>query len=65
MPEGRGAQRSHHIKVVKPSHPKNMPQQSMERFGMSIRLACITFSISETCYRYQAKLSDDNVVIAG
>jgi len=31
---------------------------------MSIRLACITFSISETCYRYQAKLADDNAVIA-
>ncbi len=41
-----------------------MALQAMERFGMSIRLACITFSISETCYRYQARLADDNVVIA-
>ena len=41
-----------------------MAQQAMEQFGMSIRLACITFSISETCYRYQAKLSDDNALIA-
>ena len=35
----------------------------MEQFGMSTRLACITFLISETCYRYQAKLSDDNALI--
>lgn len=41
-----------------------MAQQAMEQFGMSIRLACIIFSISETCYRYQAKLADDNAVIA-
>ena len=41
-----------------------MAQQAMEQFGMSIRLACITFSISETCYRYQAKLADDNAMIA-
>ena len=27
-------------------------------------LACRAFSISETCYRYQAKLSDDNALIA-
>ena len=30
----------------------------------SIRLACQTFSISETCYRYQAKLKHKNAVIA-
>ena len=31
---------------------------------MSIRLACTAFSISETCYRYQPKLSDENAEIA-
>jgi len=31
---------------------------------ISIRLACETFCISETCYRYQAKLSGDNALIA-
>lgn len=31
---------------------------------MSIHAACIAFSISETCYRYQAKLSSENAVIA-
>lgn len=32
---------------------------------VSIRLACITFGISETCYRYQDKLSAENEEIAG
>jgi putative transposase len=31
---------------------------------MSIRQACITFSVSETCYRYQTKHSDENALIA-
>jgi len=31
---------------------------------MSIRLACITFGVSQTCYRYQAKRCDENAVIA-
>lgn len=31
---------------------------------MSIRKACQAFSISETCYRYQAKFSDENAWIA-
>ena len=31
---------------------------------MSIRQACVSFAISETCYRYVARLSDENAVIA-
>ncbi len=31
---------------------------------VSIRLACCAFSVSETCYRYQPKLSDENAKIA-
>ncbi len=31
---------------------------------ISIRRACRLFSVSETCYRYQPKLSDDNALIA-
>ena len=41
-----------------------MAQQATEQFGMSIHLACIAFSISETCYRYEAKLSEENEFIA-
>lgn len=32
--------------------------------GISIQLACETFATSETCYRYQPKLSDENIEIA-
>lgn len=32
--------------------------------GLSIRRACRLFSISETCYRYEAKLSSENTFIA-
>ena len=31
---------------------------------MSIRVACVAFGISETCYRYQAKCSAENTEIA-
>jgi len=31
---------------------------------LSIRAACAAFTISETCYRYRAKLSDENGLIA-
>ena len=36
----------------------------MARDGISIRLACITFGISQTCFRYQPKLDGENAVIA-
>ena len=31
---------------------------------VSIRLACSLFHVSETCYRYQARLSTENLEIA-
>ena len=50
--------------MVKPSHRKEMATRAVKEYGISIRLSCATFSISETCYRYQAKLSGDNVLIS-
>lgn len=41
-----------------------MAQRAVKERGLSIRLACRAFRISETCYRYQAKLSSDNALIA-
>ena len=41
-----------------------MAQKAVKERGVAIRLACWMFSISETCYRYQAKLSDENAEIA-
>jgi len=32
--------------------------------GISIALACRAFQISECCYRYERKLSDENAEIA-
>ncbi|KZL20240.1 Integrase core domain protein [Pseudovibrio axinellae] len=32
--------------------------------GVSIALACRTFGVSERCYRYERRLSDENAVIA-
>ncbi len=32
--------------------------------GVSIALACRAFQISESCYRYERKLSDENAEIA-
>jgi putative transposase len=50
--------------MVKPSRRREMAQQAVTDRGLSIRLACTAFSISETCYRYQPKLSDENAEIA-
>jgi putative transposase len=37
-----------------------MAQHTVANRAISIRLACSAFGISETCYRYQAKLKDEN-----
>lgn len=41
-----------------------MAKRAVDEKGITIRLACRAFGISETCYRYQAKLSNDNALIA-
>jgi putative transposase len=41
-----------------------MAHHAVAHNQVSIRLSGKTFSISETCYRYQAKLSDENAEIA-
>ena len=43
---------------------REMAKAVVEKRDICIRLACKAFSISETCYRYQAKLSDENTEIA-
>jgi len=50
--------------VVRPSQRREMAKQEVKHNAVSIRLACAIFSISETCYRYQPKLSDENMEIA-
>lgn len=40
-----------------------MAKQLVKQGKVSIRLACDTYGISETCYRYQARLDADNRII--
>ena len=41
-----------------------MAKEAVCKHGVSVALVCRTFSISETCYRYERKLSDENAEIA-
>ncbi len=41
-----------------------MVKEVVEQRGVSIRLACAVFSISESCYRYASKHNAENQVIA-
>jgi putative transposase len=50
--------------VVKPSQRRDLAREAVERKGISVGLACDTYGISETCYRYQARLNDENAEIA-
>lgn len=50
--------------MVRPSHRREMARKAVAAGRCSVRLACCTFSISETCYRYRAKLKHENAVIA-
>ena len=50
-------------KVVKPSRRREMAELAVIRRGMSIRLACQAFQISQACYRYKAQrcIEDDEI----
>ncbi len=50
--------------MVKPSRRREMAQKAVMEKHVSIRLSCWMFSLSESCYRYQAKLSGENDQIA-
>ena len=50
--------------MVRPSQRREMAGWAVRHRSASIALACRAFSISETCYRYQPTLSDENEWIA-
>nr|WP_201279287.1 IS3 family transposase [Cedecea colo] len=52
-------------KVVTPSHRKQMAQDAVRSRSVSIRFACQLFVVSESCYRYQPQMNEENAVIAG
>ena len=41
-----------------------MAKRVVAERGISIRLACLIFSVSQTCYRYEAKKNAENEQIA-
>ena len=50
--------------MVRPSRRREMAERAVTEKGVSIRLACEIFSVSQTCYRYQPKFSSENELIA-
>lgn len=50
--------------MVAPSRRKELAQHYIKARGISIRLACLIFNISITCYYYQPKTADENEQIA-
>lgn len=49
---------------MKPRQRRELAQAAVRFNKVSIRLACETYGISESCYRYQATLSNENAEIA-
>ena len=50
--------------MVRPSERKAMAVLAVTNRDISIRKACQVFSVSETCYRYQPTMADENTQIA-
>ena len=47
-----------------PSQRREIAETAVAGRGVSIALACRTFGVSETCFRYRPKLRDENAQIA-
>ena len=39
-------------------------QEGVAKRGISVRLACVVYVVSETCHRYQATLDGENALVA-
>lgn len=50
--------------MVRPCERRTLAQQSVANYKITIRQACRVFAVSESCYRYQPKLSDENTEIS-
>ena len=51
--------------MVKPSLRREMAKKALVEYALNIRQSGLAFGISETCYRYETKISDENAEIAG
>lgn len=49
---------------MRPSSRRELAKVAVKRRGVSVALACRAFGISESCYRYEPILSDENALIA-
>ncbi len=49
---------------MRPSQRVEMAKRAVFERKLNIRKACLTFQVSECCYRYEHKLSDENSLIA-
>lgn len=50
--------------MLKPARRRELAQKSVADGRANIRQACQAYGVSETCYRYQTKLNDENAEIA-
>lgn len=50
--------------MVRPSQRREMARSAVASGRTTIRHACQTFGVSETCYRYEATRPDEDAVIA-
>ena len=50
--------------MVTPSQRREMARVAIGKHKISVKLVCLAFKISETCCRYQPKLSKENALIA-
>jgi putative transposase len=49
--------------MVRPAQRRTLAQQVVQTARTTIQHACVTFAISETCYRYQGKHTEENAQI--
>ena len=49
---------------MRPSRRREMAKRAVEEGGLSIRVACQAFQVSQSCYRYETKSSAENEEIA-
>ena len=49
---------------MKPSRRRELAQHEVASGKVSIKLVCVSFGISTTCYRYQPRLAEANAEIA-
>lgn len=50
--------------MVRPTRRREMAKKVVADRGACIRVVCVAFNISESCYRYECKLDVENNEVA-